>query len=125
MDAVAENVVTRLVARIGMVLVTLVLLPLATWVGHRVIANVDAMGQELEVLTASQAVAAEQYRQLAATLAGESGQIYLRSEATKAWDWQKVRDSEQDADRARVEKQLGGRIDSDEARILRLEGAKR
>lgn len=132
LDAAAESAIVRFGARFAMLAATLVILPIGGWLMNREISSIDEMQNSLRMLSQAQALTGQsfasmqgQYAELKEQINTQAGEIYLRSEAQKEWDWQKVRDSAQDADRRRMESELNKRVDSADARLNSLEEKRR
>ena len=102
LEAVSENVYTRLLARFGMIVASTVILPVGMWMAHRTLDNIDAMQDEIRRLSTTTAVLQQQTDRMNV----EMRDRYSGSQAARDWSTQATRDQQQDTDRARIERRV-------------------
>ena len=102
LEAVSENVYTRLIARFGMIVASTVILPVGMWMAHRVLDNIDGMQRQIQELVTLTAVLQRQTE----SLNTEMRDRYAGSQAARDWSTQNFRDQQQDTDRARIERRV-------------------
>lgn len=115
LDDVAENVYTKILARFSMIAASVVILPLALWMANRTLTRIDDMQNSINILSLQQNTLTNSTNGLSAALIERTSDRYTGQQAAKDWNIQASRDSQQDADRARIEH----RVDTLETRVFR------
>jgi hypothetical protein len=102
LESVSENVYTRLLARIGTILASTVILPIGMWMAHRTLDNMDTMQDQIQTIVTTTAILQRQADQNTAELRDR----YTGSQAARDLANQVQRDAQQDTDRARIERRV-------------------